>query len=540
MLLQLGLEASFDPLLTLALLSTLGVDEGRGFVVGVLTVINVLRVAFLLLVAARSLRPVERWRALSEIKQDTPEVALDAARATYRLPYVYAVTAAAAWGVALPGLVIVLAVMFPDRVALDPQITPAIVMWTISMVFGAALLSFPLAEWALGREVRAVSLRLRELGVPNRGRGMSLTARLMLFTLLWATGPAVLLAANGYLTAARGRAQVAATENHAALLELAAAARTPDPATGKLPDLTALVDGRAGAFLLAGDARVRGALARSTFAEHEPVMTQLGLEVARAPSGRILDVRSGIAVSYTRIDPSTVLGMVALTHLGPGQGFWTLSGFMLVLVALGTLISTRLLTRSTVAPIEKLSSVVEEIRLGRVASAQPVAIYHHDESGKLAEDVNGMLDVLCTLAEQARSVGTGDLSTSFSIGGDLGESFRAQLDSLRGIVSHLAQNATQLGAAATELYAASQEQETAAGHQSAGVNEVGKTMDSLLAAAAHISEATQGVLAKAERTRETTDRTAEKIGELSAHAGRIGEILDVIREIADRSDLLAL
>jgi methyl-accepting chemotaxis protein len=46
-------------------------------------------------------------------------------------------------------------------------------------------------------------------------------------------------------------------------------------------------------------------------------------------------------------------------------------------------------------------------------------------------------------------------------------------------------------------------------------------------------------LSRAERTRETTARTAERIAELSAHASRIGEILDVIREIADRSDMLA-
>ncbi|HET7503037.1 MAG TPA: methyl-accepting chemotaxis protein [Kofleriaceae bacterium] len=76
--------------------------------------------------------------------------------------------------------------------------------------------------------------------------------------------------------------------------------------------------------------------------------------------------------------------------------------------------------------------------------------------------------------------------------------------------------------------------------QTAGVTEVSRTMDSLLAAANHVTETTMGVLARAERTRETTSRMAERITEMSAHAGRIGMILDVIREIADRSDLLAL
>ena len=52
--------------------------------------------------------------------------------------------------------------------------------------------------------------------------------------------------------------------------------------------------------------------------------------------------------------------------------------------------------------------------------------------------------------------------------------------------------------------------------------------------------ATAGGLSKAARTRATTGSTAERIAELSGHAGRIAEILEVIREIADRSDLLAL
>jgi len=76
--------------------------------------------------------------------------------------------------------------------------------------------------------------------------------------------------------------------------------------------------------------------------------------------------------------------------------------------------------------------------------------------------------------------------------------------------------------------------------QSVGVQEVAQTMESLLASATHVTESTMGVLTRAERTRETTSRTVERITEMSEHANRIGAILEAIREIADRSDLLAL
>jgi len=137
-------------------------------------------------------------------------------------------------------------------------------------------------------------------------------------------------------------------------------------------------------------------------------------------------------------------------------------------------------------------------------------------------------------------VSKGSLDVEFDLRGDLGDAFRGQVTSLRDIVGHIARSAAQLAGAAGELYAAAQEQEQTAHQQSVGIEEVSRTMKSLLVAATHVTESTTGVLTRAERTRETTTRTAERITELSAHAGRIGEILEIIREIADRSDLLAL
>jgi methyl-accepting chemotaxis protein len=151
-----------------------------------------------------------------------------------------------------------------------------------------------------------------------------------------------------------------------------------------------------------------------------------------------------------------------------------------------------------------------------------------------------MVDQLRLLAQRTNEVSKGALDVEFEARGNLGEAFRSQVASLREIVGHIAQSAAQLAGAASEMYAATQEQEAAAQQQSVGVEEVSRTMESLLVAATHVTESTMGVLTRAEKTRETTSRTAERITELSAHASRIGEILDVIREIADRSDLLAL
>src|SRR5690606_24265254 len=66
------------------------------------------------------------------------------------------------------------------------------------------------------------------------------------------------------------------------------------------------------------------------------------------------------------------------------------------------------------------------------------------------------------------------------------------------------------------------------------------TMHSLAQSSGHVAESVGGVLKDAERARENSDLTAERIAELNGHSLRISELLDVIREVAERTDLLAL
>jgi len=70
--------------------------------------------------------------------------------------------------------------------------------------------------------------------------------------------------------------------------------------------------------------------------------------------------------------------------------------------------------------------------------------------------------------------------------------------------------------------------------------EIAQTMESLSKSAAHVSDAVQGVAQNAERTLQNTEQMVSRIDSLSTHANRIGDILEIIREIANQSDLLAL
>jgi methyl-accepting chemotaxis protein len=198
--------------------------------------------------------------------------------------------------------------------------------------------------------------------------------------------------------------------------------------------------------------------------------------------------------------------------------------------ALGTLL---------VGPIRRMTAIADRIADGQLAQPD-LAIGGRDEVGRMAEAFDRMLRALRALAAAADEVAAGDLTGRIEIGGQVAEAFNRMIEAQRLVVRQITVTADRLAAAAAQAYAASQEQEAAASVQSSGVEQVSHTLESLLQSAANIAESARGVLANAERTRETTDQTAAKIADLSGHANRIGEILEIIREIADRSDLLAL
>jgi hypothetical protein len=110
----------------------------------------------------------------------------------------------------------------------------------------------------------------------------------------------------------------------------------------------------------------------------------------------------------------------------------------------------------------------------------------------------------------------------------------------RQLVGQIAQTAVQLNAAAGDFLSSASEQERGSSEQSSAVEETRRTMASLLESSKLIAETAEGVLLNAERTQANSKVVAERIAALSAHSQRITEISEVIKEIANKSDLLAL
>lgn len=92
----------------------------------------------------------------------------------------------------------------------------------------------------------------------------------------------------------------------------------------------------------------------------------------------------------------------------------------------------------------------------------------------------------------------------------------------------------------SKLLSAAREQEASMAQGSAEVEETRRTMDLLVNSAQQIADRCSAVLANAESTLSGTRHITECINELNVHAEKVAELLAMIMQVADRTDLLAL
>ncbi len=192
-----------------------------------------------------------------------------------------------------------------------------------------------------------------------------------------------------------------------------------------------------------------------------------------------------------------------------------------------------------VGPVRLMTDLALRIADGDL-SQPSLDIVRTDEVGQMAAAFDKMLAMLRQLASIAERLGQGDLSGQVDLQGQVGDAFRSMVEGQRGLVRQIAQVAMTLGGTATQIHAAMREQDGSTTKQAAAVTEVSATVHSLLESARDIADSAHGVFDNAERSRQTTDNVSSHVQTLHAHTARIAELLEQIREISDRSDLLAL
>jgi methyl-accepting chemotaxis protein len=519
-------DAVFSVLIAYVFLLMMGIDgSGTTPALIVYAVLWVVKIVGWVSFSALRLRPLSQWLAGDKPPEDK-ETIIEVANAAYRVPF----TVGGAYSIGLFLFYIIytllIYVAWAGSVPLGPGSIMASVLAASGLTFGATVMTFSFSEWLIAPVIEKVSLAAQERGIAIRGRGLTFRTRLVAFALTLALAPTLYLSSITYMSDARAEHRDLVRRAELAVAEVALGHEAAARAAGAL------------VFVFDATATVSGGDAERELAARPRLARLFERAVAAAPTGSVHHPREGVIAFRTEGDRR--LGVVFPQARSVSFGTMLVILVFLLIVSLWAPFSALMLGNATAVPVVRVSNALARVGRGEVTEAPKVPVFHQDEVGSLSRNYNVMLDQLRMLAQRATEVSKGALDVEFDLRGDLGDAFRGQVISLRDIVGHIAQSAQQLASAASEMYAAAQEQEAAAQQQSSGVEEVSRTMESLLAAATHVTESTMGVLGRAERTRETTARTTERISELSAHASRIGEILETIREIADRSDLLAL
>jgi methyl-accepting chemotaxis protein len=535
-----ALDVLFNPLVIVAFIPLLGMG-GKPAPPLVLSVMVLLKILACAAFIRRQFRQYEVF-AITDTSLRTKELVLRADEqlqaSVTRIGVFYAFSWSLTYGLGY----LILRSRFGDGLYFNSGALEVVALVMIAVWFGGLSFGMPLVAVLTSTAAGECSTYALQLGFPIPRTPESLQIRIGVIALALGLGPTIWTMALGYTK------QVDSQEQQNRIQAELVLARVVDQFNPKAtPDelrqmLQAIQGKKPGVELTLLGRRGESLLPDSQGETFTPIYGTHVVEQAKiAPSGLFWRPGSPDRVAYQRLENDTVAAArveVPSTTVG---GFVISASLFAMLVAVWAPVCAFILGRAVTSPVERLirttAAIVEEGKQSEIASL-PVA--RNDEVGRLSARFNDLLEVMRDLSRAADSIATGKLRVEVVRKGELPDAFRRMLDSLRGIVREIRGTSVDLASAATEILAASQEQESAAASQSSAMEEINRTMESLAASAAHVSDSVQGVVANAEQTLTTTDRMVARITELSTHANRIGEILDVIREIADRSDLLAL
>lgn len=165
---------------------------------------------------------------------------------------------------------------------------------------------------------------------------------------------------------------------------------------------------------------------------------------------------------------------------------------------------------------------------------------------------NNIADPIKKLAEAASEVAGGDLAVSVPVKGSdeigmLGNSFNSMIKNLNAIISKAKDAMNQITSASNEILAASQQQAASATEQSSAVAETSSAAAELSKSAEAIGESIKRVHQAANhalngmvKIKDAISKTGERITSLSEKSQQIGKITDLINDVADQTNLLAV
>lgn len=232
------------------------------------------------------------------------------------------------------------------------------------------------------------------------------------------------------------------------------------------------------------------------------------------PAAMAFTTMAGVLLSRTHA--LVVSGACGLMSIGLAARFFLLNGWDPV--AAPTYVGAVLIV---------FLEVVMVLLFTRQASSNQRRLQAH------AEDLDSVL-------ARAQRIAEGDLSAESAGDGLMSGMLHTMLDGLRVLVTRTRAAAGALSSSAQDMAAMAKQQEQGSVEQASAVSQVHRTLASLVEGSNLAAQRTEDVFQSVEQTQRTTEVVAQRAAALSAHTRRISALLESIKSIANKSEILAL
>jgi methyl-accepting chemotaxis protein len=235
-----------------------------------------------------------------------------------------------------------------------------------------------------------------------------------------------------------------------------------------------------------------------------------------------------LKVASTRIAPIgwNLVALVPKQELFADLNRFLLNTLVLVtLVGAGFVVAGVLVSRRFITPLERMTTQLGQIAQGEGDLSVRLAVTSGDEIGQLAENFNQFCTVIADLVAQVRNYAEQLLQEVYKVN-QMNEESAAGIHVQRDRLSQIATAVTEMTATVQEIARNANraaEQSNAAGQHALQGQDV-------------MHRSTESTQQLDQRMREATDT----IGQLEHQSVRIGGVLEVIKEISEQTNLLAL
>ncbi len=233
--------------------------------------------------------------------------------------------------------------------------------------------------------------------------------------------------------------------------------------------------------------------------------------------------------------------IIAFQNYESDFSFLIISGVFSLIFALFFALTIVFIEKPTAnKALKDIVKIIDQISLGKT-QIEPIKFHSaFSELGIISGKLNKAIASQNSILNVIKRISAGNFIDDDSLQGEIGEVMRNLFKNQRGMMKNIADVISQLSSSAEQFASASDELSKTTMNQVANLEEVRASVSNLANSSKGIADYAKKVYSDAAKTTNNIEVLMQKLSELVRHNQRIVDFLETVKEISDRSDILAL